>query len=86
MHNAASRRRPSSCGAFIAPATAVAAVLSALVSMTGCHSASASSGFAASDTQKAAETRLGQDRPMTPLLPFDEGFHVAPLADAGAAD
>ena len=74
---AASRQRPPD-GRHVTLGTLILAAVSALylASMSGCHSAPASNGFAGTPADKALETRLRQPDTMTPLQPFDEGFVV----------
>ena len=75
---AASRRRPPD-GRHVTLGTLILAAVSAsyLASMSGCHSAPASNGFAGTPADKAVETRLRQPDTMTPIQPFDEGFGPA---------
>ena len=75
---AAPRTRPPN-GGYVTLGTLILAAASALflVAMSGCHSAPASSAFAATAADKAAEARLRRSETMTPIQPFDEGFVVA---------
>ena len=75
--HAAPRNRPPD-GGYVTLGTLILAALSALflVTMSGCHATPASSAFAATAADKAAEARLRQPGTMTPLQPFDEGFVV----------
>ena len=76
--HAASRTRPPN-GGYVTLGTLILAAASALflVAMSGCHSATATNAFAATDADKAAEARLRRPDTMAPIQPFDEGFVVA---------
>ena len=51
-----------------------------LASLSGCHATPPSSGFVATQADKATEARLKQPAvEMPPLQPFDEGFGAAQI-------
>jgi len=83
---AAPRSRPGS-GGFATVGTLILASVSAvaLVLLSGCHSAPASTAgynaFAPTAGDRADEARLRQRGTMAPLQPFDEGFVVAAPAE-----
>ena len=80
---AASRTRPPN-GGYVTLGTLILATASALflVAVSGCHSAPASSAFAATAADKAVEARLRRPDTMAPIQPFDEGFVVVSDNDA----
>ena len=75
---AASRTRSPS-GGYVTLGTLILAAASALflVAMSGCHLATATNAFAATDADKAVEASLRRPDAMAPIQPFDEGFVVA---------
>jgi hypothetical protein len=81
---AAHRSRRAATGGYVTVGTLILASVSAvaLVLLSGCHSAPASSAgsnaFAPSAGDKAVEARLRQRDTMPPLQPFDEGFVPQP--------
>ena len=68
---------------YVTVGTFILAAASAimLVLMSGCHSTPATSAFAATPADKAAEARLKQPDTMPPLQPFDEHFVEASDTD-----
>ena len=79
---AAPRTRPPS-GGYVTLGTLILAAASALflVAMSGCHSAPATSAFAGTAADKAAEARLRRSDTMAPIQPFDEGFGAPLVAE-----
>ena len=83
----AHRSRPAASGGYVTIGTLILASVSAvaLVLLSGCHSAPASTAgynaFAPTAGDRADEARLRQRGTMAPLQPFDEGFVVAAPAE-----
>ena len=77
------RRFRSPNGGYVTLGTLILAAVSALflVTMSGCHSAPATSAFAGTDADKATEARLRRPDTMAPIQPFDEGFGAPLVAE-----
>ena len=76
-HAVSVQRPPGRCAGFVTAGTMVAAALSAVVLMSGCHTAP---GLAIAATGAPGLTAVGDDAlpAMPPLQPFDEHFYTPP--------
>jgi hypothetical protein len=80
LHPSHSCRRTSIRAGFITTGTLIVAALSAIVLMTGCHSAPTQASASASHDPEAAGSASAADT-MPALRPFDEQFYVEPAQE-----